>query len=112
VIVCPGPDWFLLIASPALIVSTVSRSPLSNHLRLPVYVNPVCIIPQCGVVPFGSCLSSCVTCNPELNIGLEELSALGSSLALAATTHDRLDIIRQINSARNMKMFNLQIHLQ
>jgi len=74
-----------LLAPPSL-CPPVSRSPVSNRLRLPVYLNPVRLIPQGGVVPIGSCLSAClVVCYLEIpNYVLlwKRLSALGSSLSL------------------------------
>jgi len=45
-----------VIASSALIVSTCVSSPVSNHLHLPVYLNPVCLIPHCGFVLLSLCL--------------------------------------------------------
>jgi len=39
------PVW--LLAPPSL-CPPVSRSPVSNHLQLPVYLNPVCLIPSVG----------------------------------------------------------------
>jgi len=50
------PVW--LLAPPSL-CPPVSRSPVSNHLHLPVYLNPVLIIDWCFIVLFSMCGCYC-----------------------------------------------------
>jgi len=81
VVVYPGPDDFLLCGRwprphcvPLCLVPHVS-----NHLHLPVYLNPVGLFPQCGFVRFSSCLTG--FCK-----GIDLLLAFGSNLSLTTTS--------------------------